>query len=393
MELKKMNNSWKKFIGILTTFVVFLFPLKTMVDFVAGETQISKDVSKSLDDVIQNYNIPGGALVLIKNGNISQIKYYGDSDLKNHFKVNRNTVFKIASVSKTMTAYGIMKLVDKGLLDLDKPVNRYLTKWKIPESEYDVSKVTLRTLLSHTSGLSDSSEEGYKEQLPTIAEALKERNIRLIREPGTKFEYSSFAGFGVCQLIIEEVTGMSFGEYMAMNVFEPLHMRSAGYYNSSMAGQVMAVPYAGMGKAIAVTSIVMNASGGVSATAEDLAKFVIGVIDYYHKGNKEMFRIQDHTISEYGVYGLGIIPHMLPDGRTIYEHNGTLTGWNAQIAFEPQSGEGFAFLSNSDKAYYLTNDLLKIWSQSLTGYPIAEKPFAEKLRRTIYVECPVVVDG
>lgn len=79
-----------------------------------------------------------------------------------------------------------------------------------------------------------------------------------------------------------------------------------------------------------------------------------------------------NTKSAGGTYALGIIPRYLQDGRTVYEHNGTLTGWNAQLAIEPESQNGIAVVSNSDKAYYMTYDLMEVWSKKELGECVSD---------------------
>ncbi len=344
-----------------------------------------------VDKSIRKYTPQGAAVILIQNGQIAAVKNYGYADKKSKVEVSENTKFKIASISKTVTAYAIMQLVDDGTLDLDTPVNKYLSSWKIPENGYDVEEVTLRTLMSHTSGISGSDENGYKEPLPTVEQALKERNIQLKRNPGEQFEYSEFSGFGICQLVIEDVTGIKFEEYMKQNVFERLGMYGTDYANKAKG---LAIPYAGFTQAVEVTPIVMNGGGGVTTTSKDLAIFVKELIRYHNEGNKIMFQAQENTQSAGGVYALGIIPRELKHGITVYEHNGTLTGWNAQIAFEPDSQNGMLVLTNSDKAYYMTYELMEKWGKVVLGEPVCDlqiQSIHKIVRRIIVLESIILL--
>lgn len=340
-------------------------------------------LEKQLGELINKYNLQGAAIALISNGKVTDYLNYGFADVNGKILVDNKTVFKIASISKTVTAYGIMKLVDEGKVNLDVPIAKYLRKWQLKDDKYDVDKVTLRALLSHTAGVSDSNEAGYKEPLPSISEALKARNIHLIREPQTKFEYSSFAGYGIVQLIIEEVTGMNFEQYMKSQVFAPLKMDTANYDNNNKAVDYqMATPYASFNKAVKTEPIIMKGAGGVNANSEDLAKFVIGLIDYYNSGNSEMFAIQPHTENVHGVYGLGIIPSEIND-KTVYHHNGTFVGWNAEIAFEPKMREGIVILTNSDLGFNFTYDALGAWTQSIAHGVTNDTAAVHKMEKII----------
>jgi Beta-lactamase class C and other penicillin binding proteins len=367
-------------LGTVVIFIVLILCLTT----IEGYSQCSgNSLEEKVNSVIKKYKVQGASFAIIKDGQVASIHNIGYSNMKQKKKVEDNTAFKIASISKTVTAYAVMQLVDDKKLDLDTPVQNYIKNWKLPETKYDNDKVTLRTLMSHTSGISDSSEFGYTEPLPSIEQALTQRNIRLIREPGTKFEYSSFSGFAICQLVIENITGEKFEDYMKNHIFTPLDMKYAGYYNQSESNVTMATPYAGINKPVDITPIVMTGAGGISATSSDMANFVVGLIKYYRAGEREMFQAQKATKSVFGVYGLGIIPHKLLNGTIVYEHNGTLTGWNAQIAFEPHSKNGIVFLCNSDKGYYLTNEVMRLWSKEITGYAVEDKAFEDNMSNII----------
>ncbi len=362
-DLKQRNRNPQNVKKIIAIIVLLIFALIIAI-FV-----ITKNKGDFVDQTVNKYAPQGAAVILIQNGQISEVKNYGYANKKSKVEVSQHTKFKIASISKTVTAYAVMQLVDDGTLDLDTPVNQYLSSWKIPENGYDVDKVTLRTLMSHTSGISGSDENGYKEPLPTIAQALKERNIHLKRNPGQQFEYSEFSGFGICQLVIEDVTGIKFETYMKQHVFESLGMYDTDYANEAKG---LATPYAGLATAINVTPIVMNGAGGVTTTSNDLAIFVKELIRYHNEGNQIMFQVQENTQNAGGVYALGIIPRELKNGKTVYEHNGTLTGWNAQFAFEPASQNGMVVLTNSDKAYYMTYELMEKWGKVVLGEPVRD---------------------
>ena len=134
------------------------------------------------------------------------------------------TGFNIDSISKTIAAWGVMKLVEEGKIDLDAPAENYITRWKLPESDFDSKKVTVRRLLSHTAGLSLHGYPGWtaNDRLSTIEESLDGRNngpgrVEMIIKPGTKWKYSG-GGYTILQLIVEEVTGQKFEDYMQTQV-------------------------------------------------------------------------------------------------------------------------------------------------------------------------------
>lgn len=371
--MEKESNQKRIVCGIIGMFIIALLAAIMFLYGGSKEDYVSR--------IEKKYRPVGASVGLIEADGSVTFENFGYANKEEKVKVTEDTKFKIASISKTVTSYAVMQLVDNGTLDLDTPVNNYLTSWKIPDSkEYDVDKVTLRTLMSHTAGLSKSDELGYKEPLPSVAEAMEMRDIHLIREPGTEFEYSEFVAHAICQLVIEDVTGMKFEDYMKQNVFEPLGMHDTSYDNE---GSNFAVPYAGHGKAVSITPIVMNGAGGVTTTARDLSTFAKELIRYKKEGSGEMFEVQKNTKSAGGDYALGIIPRKLANGKTIYEHNGTLTGWNAQLVISPEDNAGMVVLTNSDQAYYMTYALMEKWGEHVVGASIKDS-LMSSIDRTLY---------
>jgi len=149
--------------------------------------------------------------------------------------VDADTLFQVASLSKWLTAWGVMILVEQRRIDLDAPVSRYLTRWHLPPSEFDNDDVTVRRLLAHAAGLTDGlGFRGYPPDKtpPTIEQELTHTDdaqpgasgvVRVGAEPGTAWRYSG-GGYLILQLLIEEVTHEPFNDYMRRAVFRPLGM-------------------------------------------------------------------------------------------------------------------------------------------------------------------------
>ncbi|HXC55004.1 MAG TPA: serine hydrolase domain-containing protein [Rhizomicrobium sp.] len=154
--------------------------------------------------------------------------------------VDRDTLFQVASMSKWLTAWGVMTLVESGRIDLDAPVSRYLKRWTLPPSQFDNDGVTVRRLLSHTAGLTDGL--GYRgfapgEKLQTLPASLTHAAdampgapgaVRVGLKPGSAWRYSG-GGFVLLQLLIEDVTGEPFNDYMRRAVLLPLGMRQSTF--------------------------------------------------------------------------------------------------------------------------------------------------------------------
>lgn len=175
------------------------------------------------------------AVVLIEGGQV-----FGEHYTSAGRPVDRDTLFQVASLSKWITAWGVMTLVEAGKLDLDAPVSTYLTRWSLPKSEFDNGGVTVRRLLSHTAGLTDGLGYGGfapgQPVQPLVASLTHAADaspgadgaVRVGIEPGSAFKYSG-GGYTLLQLIVEDVSGQSFNDYMRRAVFDPLGMTRSTY--------------------------------------------------------------------------------------------------------------------------------------------------------------------
>lgn len=169
-------------------------------------------------------NLGNVAVVLIENGKVADELYDAIDET-----IDENTLFNVASISKWVTTWAVLNLVEEGKLKLDRPANDYLTRWKLTSDTIDTKKVTIRSLLSHSSGLNrefDFQDNTDLTAVPTIEVALS--SAEFVQEPESGFAYSNM-GFGVLQLVIEEVSGLDFNTYMTNYVLKPLDMQQSTF--------------------------------------------------------------------------------------------------------------------------------------------------------------------
>lgn len=184
--------------------------------------------------VLETQNKGNAAFALIDDGRVVAT-HFQSADAP----VDGASLFQVASLSKWVTAWGVMTLVEQGKLDLDAPVSRYLTRWQLPESPYR-DQVTVRRILSHTAGFTDdlgyagfapgSRIQSLEESLTHAADASPGRDgrVRVGIEPGTAWRYSG-GGYTLLQLLVEEVSGEPFDGYMRRAVLVPLGMTGSAY--------------------------------------------------------------------------------------------------------------------------------------------------------------------
>tara|TARA_R110000868_G_scaffold306734_1_gene567990 strand:- start:22715 stop:24715 length:2001 start_codon:yes stop_codon:yes gene_type:complete len=310
-----------------------------------------------IDQMLFEYTdeFAGAAVGIVKDGEIFFSKGYGQANLSYDIPFDTETVTNIGSVTKQFTAFGIMLLVKEGKISLDEKVQTYIPELK--EFEY---KVTVRNLLTHTSG--------YREILNLVALSGRDLNkgafikrseyIEIIQRqpelqniPGTVFNYNN-TGFGLLTVIIERVTDQSFPEYMKEQVFEPLGMKNTVV----RAEQFQIVPNSSKGYSNGEQGELIEASdlsvsmgaGGIYTTISDLAKWMSNLQTGRIGGMEIIEQMTTPFILEDGSstnYGLGLFIDKQA-GKKRIQHGGADTAHRAFFALYPDINSGVISVSN-----------------------------------------------
>lgn len=181
MDISKLNHL------LITCCIAILFACSTKRDQTAAKENkiikadlLSVEIQKLGLEFTTKNNVPGIAVAVIQNGKIISIQCIGYADWATKKPITPQTIFNIGSISKVVSAWGFMKLTENGLAELDEPINQSLTRWQLPKSQYDISKVTLRRLLSHTAGLSVHGYSGFEQgtKLLSLEESLDGKTKR-----------------------------------------------------------------------------------------------------------------------------------------------------------------------------------------------------------------------
>ena len=338
-------------------------------------------------DRMKYYNVPGVSVAVIDNGEIAWAKGYGIKETSSNDPVTTETLFQAASISKPVTALGILRLVEKGILDLDAPVNDKLVSWKVPENEFsEKEKVTLRHLLTHSAGLTVSSFPGYAapEQIPTPVQVLdgeKPANtspVRIDSIPGSAWRYSG-GGFVVTQLLVADVSGGSFQEYMQTTVLAPLEMNHSTFEQPLPQEKVdQAVSgHQVNGEAVQGKWHVYPelAAAGLWTTPSDLCRFAIEL-------QKSVAGVSNKVISQemalkmlapgIGGWGLGMgLGASREEEKRSFSHGGGNKGFVCMLFAFVNKGQGAVIMTNSDNGNELVFEILRALS-SVYGWSILE---------------------
>jgi CubicO group peptidase (beta-lactamase class C family) len=325
------------------------------------------------------------AMILLENGKVSQEFFHSEDK-----PVDKNTVFQMASVSKWVTSWGVFALVEKGILDIDNPIETYLTRWHLPKSDFDHDKVTIRKLLSHSSGLIDDlGYEGFapNEKIQTIEESLtkaadglySEGIAKIGFEPGSRYMYSG-AGYTILQLIIEEVSGQSFQEYMTQNIFKPLQMNQSTFVWDDKKDKNLATLYNDERKVSPHIRFTALAAASLYTSAADLTKFIKANLTQNNVLSLETLKLMSTSetfINSVPVYGLG--PHLYSQRDTkskIIGHDGNSNRplINTAARVDLNSGNGIIIIEmgSLNIASKLADEWI-FWKAGIADYVVIQR--------------------
>ncbi|MFF2093374.1 serine hydrolase [Paenibacillus sp. NPDC058174] len=193
-------------------------------------TKLAAFIDGIMNVQMENYKIPGAVIAIVKDGKTVLAKGYGHADIEKGTPIDPKTsLFRIASTTKLFTWTAVMQLVEQGKIDLDADINSYLKSMKVPDTYSQ--PITMRHLMTHTAGFEEGGV-GYQittdpAKLPgSISETLTKHRLARVNPPGEMMSYSNY-GTALAGLIVEEVSGMSYNDYIQKNIFDTLDMKYA----------------------------------------------------------------------------------------------------------------------------------------------------------------------
>ncbi len=318
----------------------------------------------TLEERMSYYKVPAVSIAVIDDYEIVFAKAYGLADKEDQREATTETAFQAASLSKTVNAAGIFKLVDQDQIDPSADINTYLSSWTFPYSRKSEGNIiTTLHLLSHTAGLSTSGFPGYQKgkKIPTINQILdgkKPANTKAVRSqfaPGIKFQYSG-GGTMITQKMIEDVTGRSYTDYMNDHVLAPLGMTNSFF---SIPDETIKVDLASAhwtngsrlkGKFHLYPE---SAPAALWTTPTDMATFLIELQKSYEALStdflsQESTKLMMTTPLENTTNANGVFIQKI--GAAYYfEHSGSNEGFRSQYIATLEGGKGAVVMVNSEQ--------------------------------------------
>ena len=314
----------------------------------------------SIWDRMEHHLVPGVSIAVINDGVVEWAKVYGVKRAHGSDSISVSTLFQAASISKPVTACAILRLAERGVLSLDVDVNEYLKSWKVPSNSYTAeSPVTLRGLLAHNAGVTVQGFPGYVagEKMPTAVDVLAGRRntdpveVRFV--PGERCRYSG-GGYTIAQVLLEDLTGVSFQSVMQTEVLDPVGM-SESTFEQPLPERLASVGAVGHGE----DGIPMQgrwrtcpeqAAAGLWTTPTELARVLVDLRRAYFGGTDAVLKpatVQEMLSRGLDERGLGFNVAGTGDSLIIY-HGGGNKGYRSFILLYPITGDGIGVMTNAE---------------------------------------------
>jgi CubicO group peptidase (beta-lactamase class C family) len=360
------------------------------------------DLETWLDGVLHRHPTVGLAVAVVRRGRQPQFAVRGLASIATRRPVTEDTVFRIGSVTKLVTAIAVMQLVERGLVDLDAPAGHALRAYRLAPAEPGLRSPTIRHLLTHTSGIPEvvhlgdllHPDWGPFMARPAIASVAPgaalpslgsyyHGELRYVVEPGTIFAYSGH-GFATIGQIVEDVTGQPLDRVYRERIFTPLGMADTDLVRSERVRAALGTGYEfGSRGPAAVTDRewLGPAGGGIYSTARDLARLAAALLEGGAAGDGRileptslvtMFEPSFRPVPQLPGVGLGCFSGEVA-GHRVIQHDGLMPGFAGQLVVAPDDGVAIVGLTNGSPNVHVWLPIeLAALLRELLGAPVED---------------------
>ena len=387
----------KKIISLLMLAVILVTackasPIPTPVPTVTAAGADPFDAVRAhIERLVAEGEVPSMAVAVARDGKIIWEEGFGLADRKKNIPATEHTPYPLASISKPLTATGLMILVERGLVNLDNPINDYLGEAKLRARVGDAAEATVRRVASHTAGLPLHSQHFYDDEphRPPPMDETIHRYGNLVTAPGERYQYSNL-GYGLLGYAISRVSGESYADFMREELFAPLGMDHTSVHVGPGLEEGQAVKYTPDGLVVPPYDSDSPGASAIYSSAHDLVRFAM-----FHLGNdlppggdlqpEQKGIINDAAIDtmqnpspetgptrdwerEGSGYGIGWFIGVTEDGLRVIQHSGGTVGVSTVLALVPEENLAVAVLSNTD-GQWPDAILIEIVCTLLSGRP------------------------
>lgn len=345
---------------LLSAVLLVALPLASQ----AGEFDLNKTkklMTQLIEREMADKGIASVSVALVKDDAIVWKAAFGYSNLKTKTLATTDTLYSTGSSFKSVTATGIMQLVEAGKISLTDPINQYLGVDRVQDQLQSEKKVTFEDILSHWSGLRAGAviKPIWGRELPPTLEEMTSK-LYSIRAPEQKWEYNNFA-YGTAGLLLQKISGQKYEDYIVEHILKPLGVKTPHpVYPTPEMVELMALPYSAAGSrgtAAPVPQVHFDVypAGDIYLTAEDMARYLgaqlNGGVFNGHRILSEKSIKNMHTNRFGGDYALGFWVETDPtNGHTIIQHGGAIVGQRSMLRGDVDAKVGIYYMTNSDVA-------------------------------------------
>jgi len=322
-----------------------------------------------LEEIISRWGVPGLGVGIVQDGEIVYTRYFGVQSLDTQAPVTEDSIFCIASITKIFVACAVMQLVERGVIELDAPVAQYLPYFRLDDPRY--KEMTIRQMLSHTSGMPDMEESEYDELVahPEVDEGAPERYVRSlshlkpIASPGERFFYSNIA-YNVLGDLIAKVSGQTFEDYLCEHILRPAGMPTSALSHLDVPQDRLAMPHLRTPKMIVNPSYPYHRADAPASflhtTVEEMCHWAITCLNrgFYQAQpilSPASFDLMWTPVVDrgspplYESHGLGwVLGHY--EGLKTAGHGGGGFGWTDFFLLLPEINGAFVILINEESS-------------------------------------------
>jgi len=332
-------------------YIIILSALISLSYSLPSAASDTDQLDLALRAIQKEHQVPGMSVAVIRSGELIFARGYGFTDVGKSKAISADTLFRAASISKLFTAQAVVQLAQTGKISLDDPVAKYLRT-------FDDKSVTIKQLLTHSSGLEDSIKPKSGKEQRSKAQFLKILNNGLKSGDSSKvFKYSD-SGFNLLGMVVEAASGMSYEEHIEQVIFRPLEMNASGYFNSRTPTMAQTQP-SHKGVVIAkdkqrAYSAVFNPSEGLVSNTKDLAKWLTATMQHSPLLlNTETYKamLDPQIKTSWGDIQMGLGWQVYDDeGVKVARHPGSIRGYKSLILMYPENQSGLVILTSSSSA-------------------------------------------
>ena len=315
---------------------------------------------------------PAISIAIIEKYEICETYVHGVKQRGKEEKVTEDTLFQAASISKPVFAVAVMRLMERGIFDIDMDISDYLSGYAVPTFDNQKHNITLRQILSHHAGLNLRGFAGYQQEqeIPTIEQILagvfpsNHLKLKLMKKPGTEFMYSG-GGYVLAQKIMTDTCKLDFNDLMYDLVLSPFFMTHSNFSQPLSKEKINTAAFGydihNLQLPGGFNIMPELSAAGLWTTPLDLARFGIEIMKALKGENKLLDKnTADLLITkayENSPYGLGFEVEESKKGL-IFGHNGSNIGYKSRMLFCPNDGSGIVMMQNSDIGWNILNEVI-----------------------------------